>query len=68
MIPCEFDLTSTPFCDTRILTYENELHPSRKKVGFNLLDDEDFTIPYITDTTLNSLAGHQLTAQAKNNM
>ena len=52
-IPCEIDLTSTPFHDTTILTYEIELPASGKKVGFNLLDDEDFTIPFITDKILN---------------
>ena len=37
-------------------------------MGFNLLDDEDFTIPYITDTIPNLPAGHQLPSQAKRNM
>ena len=62
MIPCELDLTSTPFIDETIITYDIELPPSGKKIGFNLLDDEDFTIPYITDTIPNSLDGHQLTS------
>ena len=65
LIPCELDLVSIPFCDTKILIYKIELHPSGKIVGFNLLDDEDFTIPYITDTIPNSSSGHQLPAQAK---
>ena len=39
--------------------------PSGKKISFNLLDDEDFTIPYITDTILNSPAGNRLPSQAK---
>ena len=39
--------------------------PSGKKVGFNSLDDEDFTIPYISDTIPNSPAGHQPPSQAK---
>ena len=29
------------------------------------MDDEYFTIPYITDTIPNSPAGHQLPSQAK---
>ena len=45
-----------------------ELPPSGNKVGFNLLDDEYFTIPYITDTIPNSPAGHQLPTQDKWNM
>ena len=45
MIPCELDLTFTPFRDETIITYEIELPPSGKKIGFNLLDDEDFTVP-----------------------
>ena len=53
MILCEIDLTSTPFSNTKILTYETELSPSGNKVGFKLLDYEDFIIPYITDTILN---------------
>ena len=65
MIPCELDIRSTLFCDTKILTYEIELPPSGKKVVFNLLNDEYFTIPYITDTISNSPAGHQLTIPAK---
>ena len=68
MITCELDLTFTTFSDTTILTYEIELPSSGKKVGFNLLDDEDFTIPYITDKISNSSAGHQIPTQAKQNV
>ena len=68
LIPCELDLISIPFSDTIIITYEIELTPSGKKVGFNLLDDKDFTIPYITDTIPNSPASHQLPSQAKINV
>ena len=49
LIPCQLDLITTPFSDATILTYEIELPTSVKKVGFNLMDDEYFTIPYITD-------------------
>ena len=38
------------------------------KIGFNLLDDEDFTISYITDTIPNSPVVHQLPSQAKLNV
>ena len=68
LIPFEHDLASTTFRDTKIITYEIELPPSVKKVGFNLMGDEDSTIPYITDTIPNSLAGHQLPTQAKLNL
>ena len=51
-----------------MITYEIYLPPSGKKVGFNLLDDEDFTIPYITDTIPNSPAGNQLPEQSKRNV
>ena len=68
MIPCEIELTSTPFCNTIFFTYEIELPPSRKIVGFNLLDDEDFTIPYITGTTPNSPDVNQPSSQAKLNV
>ena len=67
-IPRELDLTYTPFSDTIIITYEIDLPPSGKKFGFNLLDDEYFTIPYITDIIPNSPAGHQLPPQAKQNL
>ena len=36
------------FSDTTMITYEIEPPPSVNKYGFNLLDYEDFTIPYIT--------------------
>ena len=39
LIPCKLDLTSTPFSDETIITYDIELPPSGKKIGFNLLDD-----------------------------
>ena len=68
LIPCEFDLTSTPFSDETIITYDIELPPSGKKIGFNLPDDEDFKIPYITGTIPNSPAGHKLPSQAKRNV
>ena len=35
LIPCELDIASTPFCDTKILTYEIELPPSGKEFCFN---------------------------------
>ena len=60
MITCELDLTSTPFIDTTSIIYGIELPPAGKKFGFNLLDDEDFTIPYVIDTIPNSPASHQL--------
>ena len=65
LIPCELDLISTPFSNTTIITYEIELPPSGKKVGFNILENEDFAIPYVTDTTPNSPAGQKLPSQAK---
>ena len=68
MIPCEIDFSSTPFSDTKIITYEIDLPPDGKKVGFNLLDDEDFKIPYITDTIPNSLDCHQHPSQANRNV
>ena len=67
MIPCELDLTSTPFCNTKIIPYEIELPPSENKFAFNVLNGEDFTIPYITDTIQNSSYSHQLPSQAKLN-
>ena len=53
LIPCKIDLTYNPFSNTKILTYEIKFPPSGKKIGFSLLDDEDFTIHYVTDTISN---------------
>ena len=47
------------------LLYMIDLPPDRKKIGFNLLDGDDFTIPYIIDAIPNSPAGHHLPTQAK---
>ena len=68
LITRKLDLISNTFSNIKITKYNIELPPSGKKVGFNLLDDEDFTIPYITDTVPNSPAGHQLRSQAKRNV
>ena len=68
LIPCKLYLTSTLFSDETIITYEIELPTSGKKIVFNLLGDQDFTIPYITDTIPNSPAGHQPPSQAKRNV
>ena len=38
------------------------------KIGFNLLDDEDFTIPYAIDTIPNSPVSHKLPTKSKNNV
>ena len=65
MIPRELDITSTMFCDSTIITYEIELPLAGKKFGFNLLDDEEFTIPYVTDTIPNFPSGHQIPTQVK---
>ena len=65
MIIYEFDLASNKFYDTTILTYEIELPPARRKIGFNLLDNEDFTILYIIDKTPNEPAGNQFTTHLK---
>ena len=68
LIPCKLDLTSILFSDEKIIAYDIELPTSGKKIGFNILDDEDFTIPYITDTIPNFPDGHQLPSQAKQNV
>ena len=39
-----------------------------RKLFFNLLDDEDFTIPYVTDTITNPLDIHQLPTKDKRNV
>ena len=68
MIPYELDIISNKFYYKEIITYEIELTTYGKKVGFNLLDDADIRIPYITDTIPNSPSIHQLPTQAKRNV
>ena len=68
VIPCELDLTSTPFSNTTIITYEIYLPPSGKENCLNLLDGEDFTIPYVADTIPNSPSSNQLTTQSRENV
>ena len=65
LISCELDLTSTPFRDTKTLTSEIELSHSRNKFGFNLLDDENFIIAYITDTIPESPEVIEIRTQSK---
>ena len=68
LITRELDITSTTFCDTKILTNEIDSPPVGNKIGFNLLDHEYFTIPYVIYTITNLPAGHKLPTQAKNNL
>ena len=68
MIPCELDLISTLFSNTKILAYEIYLPPSGNKISLNLLYDEYFTIPFVNDTISNSPSGHQLPTQSKLNV
>ena len=58
----------TAFSDTTVITYGIEFPPSGKKVGINFMDDEDFTIPYISDTISNSPDGNQLLSKANRNV
>ena len=68
MIHYKLDLTSILFNDTIIITYEIEVPSSGNKIGFNLLDDNEFTIPYILDEIMNSPAGNKLPTHANNNI
>ena len=42
-----------------------ELPSDGNKIGFNLLDDEYFTIPYVIDIIPNSPAGHKVMTHTK---
>ena len=64
MFPCDLDITPDTFSDVLFISYEIELYPARKKIGFLLLYDYEFTIPYTFDTIPNSQAGHKLPTQA----
>ena len=68
LIPCKLDLTSNPFSDEKLSHMTLSYLPLEKKIGFNLVHDENFTVPYITDTIQNSTSGHQLPSQAKRNV
>ena len=59
---------SSPFSDAKMITYEIELTTFGNKTVFNLLDKEDFTIPFIIDKITNAPDSHQLVAQVNNNM
>ena len=65
MIPCEIDISSTPFGYSTGTEYEIELTPEENKTGFNFIYDDDFRIPYIIDTVTILQEGRQLTTQAK---
>ena len=65
---CVIDIISTPFCDATIITYEIELPPYGKIIGFNFLGDKEFTIPYIIDTVPNFPSWNQLPTQVKKNV
>ena len=45
----------------------NWIYTWRGKIGFNLMDDDDFTIPYIIKTIPKSPAGIQLLTQNQEN-
>ena len=68
MLPFELDLKYNTFSDEKKIKYKTELPPYGNKTGFNLFDDDKFTITYIIDTIPNSPAGHQLTTQSKENV
>ena len=51
-----------------LLYHEIQLLPYVNKVGFNSMDDEEFTIPYITDKTPNLPAGHRVSTYTKHNV
>ena len=48
-----------------MITYEIKLLTSGNKIGFNLLDYEYFTIPYVIDKIPNSPDIHQITTHYK---
>ena len=67
MIPCELDISSTTFEDVKIITYEIKLPSIGNQISFNLMDDDDFKIPYIIDTIPNFPVSHKLPTQEKKN-
>ena len=68
MVPCNLDITYTISFDATIIKYKLELTPAGKKIGYNLLDENMFTVLYILDKIPNSTDIHQLPTQAKNNL
>ena len=65
LIPYELELSDTPFTKSTILNSELELPPQGKKFGINLMDDDDFNIPYIFEMVLDYLVGNQLPDHTK---
>ena len=61
-------LHSLHFVILKFLQIKLSYLPLEKKLVFILLDDDEFTIRYITDAIPNSPAGHQLLTQAKQNL
>ena len=47
-----------------MINHEIDLPLSGNKIGFNLLDNADFTITYVIYTIPNSPAGYQLPTQS----
>ena len=68
MVPCELDMIYNPILDETIITYKLELITSGNIIGFNLLDDDKFTIPYIIFTITNSPDGNKIPTWAKKNV
>ena len=48
-----------------IFKSELEISPQVKKSGTNLMDNDDFNIPYVVEFVPNFLAGHQFPDKTK---
>ena len=57
-----------PFLDETIITHKIELPPPVEEIGFNFMDDNEFTIPYIIDIFTNLLTSRQLLTHDKKNV
>ena len=54
--------------DSTVLAYDIDLSTPGSKVGFNLMDYDEFIITNIIDTIANYPPGHQILTQAKKNV
>ena len=65
LILYELELSDTPFMKSTIIKSELEISPQGKNSGMNLMDNDDFNIPYVVEFVPNFLAGHQFPDKTK---
>ena len=54
MVTCELELYYKPSVDATVVQYDLGFPPMGDKIGLNLIDDDDFNIPYVLSAITNS--------------